>query len=317
MSDRSRHLVSPALRYFAAVARFGSFRAAARELNVASSAVNRQILGLEADLGVALFERIGRSIRLSPSGEVLLRHVTDAIRDFEDAAAEIDALKGLKRGRVAIATVESVAQDVLPEIVRLFLQSHPGIDVIVTVAGSDEATRLVAEGDADLAFTFNPEEGRRLDVVLRRVLMIGAVVTPDHPLASFATVRLTDCLRFPLALPARGLSIRAALEATSAFRSSGPRVAVESSTLSFMRAVARGGRHVAFQTLMDLGPDLESGKLVFKPLVDADLLLDKFALVVRSDRTLKLAAATFHSFAMQELARRMPVDDAETATARS
>lgn len=314
MSDRTRHLFAPALRYFAAVARHGSFRAAARELNVASSAVNRQILGLEADLGVALFERIGRRIRLSPSGELLLRHVTDTFRDFEAVAGEIDALKGIRRGRVSIATVESVAQDLLPDIVDRFLTLHPGIDVAVVTTVSEEATRLVTAGEVDLGLTFNPNGGRALEIGLRRVMRIGAVVAPSHPIAAMASVRLADCLRHPLAMPAKGLSIRAALDATAAFRGGAPRLAVETNTLTFMRAIARHGRHVAFQTRVGLEAEAAAGTLVFKPLADADLGADRFALVSRADRTLKLAAATFHTFALRELVRLFPADDAETAT---
>jgi DNA-binding transcriptional LysR family regulator len=314
MTDHTRHLFSPALRYFAAVARYGSFRAAARELNVASSAVNRQILGLEADLGVALFERIGRKIRLSPSGELLLRHVTDTFRDFEAVAGEIDALKGLRRGRVSIATVESVAQDLLPDIVHRFTGLHPGIDVAVTTAGSEEATRLVLAGEVDIGLTFNPNGGRALELGLRRVMRIGAVVAPDHPVAALPVVRVADCLRYPLAIPSKGLSIRAALDGTAAMRLGSHRIAVETNTLAFMRALARRGRHVAFQTMVGLGGDLAAGTLVFRPLADPDLAADRFALVSRADRTLKLAAATFHSFAVRDLMRLFPADDAETAT---
>lgn len=317
MPDRTRHLIAPSLRYFAAVARHGSFRAAARDLNVASSAVNRQILGLEADLGVALFERIGRRIRLSPSGEILLRHVTDSIRDFEAASAEIDALKGLRRGRVTLATVESVAQDLLPDIVTAFSATQPGIEISMLIAGSEEVTRLVASGGADLGFTFNPGAERQLDIALRRTLRIGAVMAPDHPLARLPEVRLADCMAHPLVLPARGLSIRAALDATATFRSGGGRAAIESTTLAFMRAIARRGRHIGFQTLIDLNPDLSTEALVFRPVMDPDLAFDRFALVVRADRTLNLAAASFHSFAIQEIARRLPVNDAETAATSS
>ncbi len=317
MSDRTRHLFSPALRYFAAVARHGSFRAAARDLNVASSAVNRQILGLEADLGVALFERIGRGIRLSPSGELLLRQVSDSFRDFEAVAGEIDALKGLRRGKVSIATVESIAQDLLPDIVSRFTGLHPGIDVEVTTAVSEEATRLVTDGAVDVGLTFNPAGGRALEIGLRRVMRIGAVVAPDHPLAAQSSLRLTDCLRHPLALPARGLSIRAALEATAAFRAGQHRVAIDTNTLTFMRAVARRGRHVAFQTQIGLGEDIAAGDLVFRPLTDPDLAADRFVMISRADRTLKLAAATFHSYAMRELVALFPSDDAETSAVAS
>lgn len=315
MSDRARHLFSPALRYFVAVARYGSFRAAARELNVASSAVNRQIRGLEDALGVALFERIGRRIRLSPSGEILLRHASETFREFEGAAAEIDALKGLKRGSVRIATVESVAEDMLPDIVTRFRLQHPGIDVTVTIGGSDEVTRLVAASDVDLGLTFNPTVDRQLEIGFRRALQIGAIVAPGHPLSESPSVRLSDCLRFPLAVPAKGLSIRAALDATAAFRSGDVRVAVDANTLAFVRAMARSGGYVGFHTMIGLGPDFLDGRLVFRPLGDPDLGSDRFAVITRSDRTLKLAAATFHSFAVRDLMTLFPPTDSDPVKA--
>ena len=126
--DRARLLYSPAMRYFAAVAEHGAIRAASRELNVASSAVNRQILWLEDSLGVPLFERVGRRLQLSPAGEILLRHVTHVLRDFEQTTSELDALKGLKRGIVRIASVESVATELLSDLARLIrqvLSRHP------------------------------------------------------------------------------------------------------------------------------------------------------------------------------------------------
>ena len=88
------------LRYFDEVVRAGSIRAAAEKLNVASSAINRQVLRLEADLGVKLFERGARRLRLTAAGEILIHHVRRTLRDAERAKSEIEDLQGLKRGIV-------------------------------------------------------------------------------------------------------------------------------------------------------------------------------------------------------------------------
>ncbi|MBH0236561.1 LysR family transcriptional regulator [Methylobrevis albus] len=316
MTDRSRQLFGPSLRYFAAVARYGSFRGAARELNIASSAVNRQILALEEAMGVTLFDRVGRSIRLSAPGEILLRHVSDTLRDFETVVADIDALRGVKLGRVRISTVESVGEAILPGIMARFAAAYPGIDLVVTVTGSEEAERLVLAGQADLGLTFNPRERASLDTGFRRNIRIGAVVAPEHPLAQLRQVTLADCLRHPLALPAKGLSLRAALDATAAMRAGGFRVALEANTLGLMKAAARSGGVVAFQTRVGLEADLAAGTLVFRPLADADLPIDQFAVISRGDTTLKLAPATFHAFAVRELAEAMRGDDADPASIR-
>ncbi len=149
--DLSRNLYSPAMRYFLAVAEAGSIRAASRELNVASSAINRQVLWLEEALGLQLFDRVGRRLRLSQAGELLLAHIRRTYSDFEGTVAELDALKGLRRGTVSIASVESVAEKLLPAVISTFRKSYPGIHVNVSISSSREAARKVEAAEADVA----------------------------------------------------------------------------------------------------------------------------------------------------------------------
>ena len=94
------------LRYLEEVVRRGSIRKAAEALNVASSAVNRQILKLEATLGAPLFERRTGGVRLTPAGEILARHARETLYGFARARASIDDLKGLKTGHVKIVALE-------------------------------------------------------------------------------------------------------------------------------------------------------------------------------------------------------------------
>ncbi|MFN7195003.1 MAG: LysR family transcriptional regulator, partial [bacterium] len=96
-----------ALRYIAEVARRGSVRKAAAALNVAASAIDRQLLKIEAALGTPLFDRTPTGMRPTPAGAILLRHVADTLLDFERVRAEIDDLRGIKTGNVAIAAVDS------------------------------------------------------------------------------------------------------------------------------------------------------------------------------------------------------------------
>ena len=125
----------------------GSIRAASRELNVASSAINRQVLWLEEALGLQLFDRVGRRLRLSQAGELLLAHIRRTYSDFEGTVAELDALKGLRRGTVSIASVESVAEKLLPAVISTFRKSYPGIHVNVSISSSREAARKVELDD--------------------------------------------------------------------------------------------------------------------------------------------------------------------------
>ncbi len=316
MDERIRHFLSPSLRYFAAVARYGSFRGAARELNIASSAVNRQIIALEESLGVELFERIGRRIRLSAAGEMLQRHLASAIVDFEGVTTELDAMRGLKTGRVRVATVESVAAEFLPDVLMRFSAAHPGIELVVSVAVSDDVERLVLAGEADVGLTFNPRERGAFAIGFSRNLAIGAVTSPGHPLAQLRQVGIADCMRFALALPARGLSLRQALDSTAALRTGDYRMRLEANALGLMRDAAASGQVVAFHTRVGLSRDLAAGRLVFHPLTDADLPVDQFAVIRRAGKDLDLAPATFHGFVVQELARAFDATDADSAAER-
>ncbi|MCP8937700.1 LysR family transcriptional regulator [Alsobacter sp. SYSU M60028] len=302
----SRALFSPAFLYFSAVADAGSIRGAARRLNVASSAMNRQILLLEEALGVSLFERRGRGLRLTGAGEMLLRHVRDTQRDFEGTLADIDLLRGVKRGRVAVASVESVAGGVLPFLVTSFAERFPGVEVGVTVTGSAAVAAMVEAGEADLGFTFNPPSVRGLSVALRRDLAVGAVVAATHPLAGREAVSLAECLEHPLALPARGLSLRDILDAGLAALGRRPRILAEANSLKFMVALARQGAAVAFMPPMGLADDMRDGSLVFLRLTDSGLPSDRFMMIAAAGRSLKLAPAAFFDHCRQELPGYLP-----------
>ncbi|HAT84545.1 MAG TPA: transcriptional regulator [Rhizobiales bacterium] len=302
--DRARLLYSPALSYFAAVAEHGAIRAASRELNVASSAVNRQILWLEDSLGVPLFERVGRRLQLSPAGDILLRHVTHVLRDFEETASEIDALKGLKRGIVRIASVESVATELLTDLAASFGEAYPDIQLKITVTHANKITRLVTDSEVDIGFTFDPGSDDTLSIGYERDFEIGAVVKKNHPLATQDTVSFASCVEYPIILPAKGLSLRAALD--KMLSNTDASVFAEVSTLQMMRKLAQKGLGVCFQTRIGLEDQMQEADMVFLPLNDEALPKNRLAIITHAQRQLKLAPAMFVSHARQHFADLFP-----------
>lgn len=309
--DLSRNLYSPAMRYFLAVAEAGSIRAASRELNVASSAVNRQVLWLEEALGLQLFDRVGRRLKLSQAGEVLLAHIRRTYSDFEGTVAELDALKGLRRGTVSIASVESVAEKLLPALISSFRKSYPGIHVNVSVSSSHEAARKVEAAEADVGFTFDPPETSALSVAFQHDLGIGALMTPDHPLAKSKSLSLQECLKYPVALPAQGLSLRTRIDLVRNRIPGASRTYVEANSLRLMRALAREEQVIGFQTLIGCEDDLSSGVLVFKPLSDAPLQADRLCVITSSLRALALAPGMFFDHSVLTLKDHLPTIDAK------
>jgi molybdate transport repressor ModE-like protein len=127
---------SIAIRYFDAVRKAGSIREAARQLNVASSAVNRQILKLEAEIGAPLFERLPGGLKLSTAGEVLTRHVRVVFRDAARMQSELDSLRGVHTGLVELIAAESLTMDFLPTVIGNFRKRHARVRLKVLVEGS-------------------------------------------------------------------------------------------------------------------------------------------------------------------------------------
>lgn len=301
---RETAILSNGFRHFLAVAEAGSIRAAAKDLNIVASAVNRQILMLETQLGIDLFERVGRGLRLSEAGHMLLKQIREILDAYDVTAAELDSFRGLKRGRVRVATVESVSVHVLPDMVARFWAEFPGVEVGVTVTGSESATRLVEDWEADIAFSFNPETGGGTRVLHEEPYRIGALLRPGHRLAGRASLSLAELAAEPLALPSRGLSLRAALDPALMRLGRALRPRLESNSLRHMAGLAMRGQVVAFQTEVGIEAELAEGRLVLVPLDDPDVAVDRMVVLTGAGRTPSLALSAFSDFARTELARR-------------
>src|SRR5580704_1570058 len=153
------------LTYVDAVARHGSIRKAADALNVASSALNRQILDLEWDLGSALFERLPRGVRLTAAGEVFLAYSRQAISELKAVASQIEELRGMVRGQVGVAAVESVAAQLLPAAITRFQATHPNVRFNVSIGVPEALTVALVADQVDLILTLSPPPKKHVTIV--------------------------------------------------------------------------------------------------------------------------------------------------------
>src|SRR4051812_13946313 len=126
------------MRVLREVAARGSFSAAADALNFTQSAVSQQIAALEREAGVQLVDRSGRGVRLTEAGEVLVRHTDVILARLADAEAALEALSGLRGGRVRLASFPTAGATVVPRAIACFRERHPGVDVTLTPAEPPE-----------------------------------------------------------------------------------------------------------------------------------------------------------------------------------
>src|ERR1700680_4927483 len=140
------------LRIFIAVAEKQHVTRAASELNLTQSATSAAIAALEARYGVKLFDRIGRGIVLTQTGRDFLLEARAVVARAKAAAEVLNDLAGLKRGSLALAASQTVANYWLPSRIQTFKQAHPGIDLHVTIANTEQVAQAVHQGSVDLGF---------------------------------------------------------------------------------------------------------------------------------------------------------------------
>jgi DNA-binding transcriptional LysR family regulator len=256
------------LRYLDEIVRTGSIRQASFRLNVAASAINRQLIALEEDLGVTLFERMPRGLRLTASGEILLQHVRETMTSYELATNRIAQLKGLLRGRIVIGTMGGLAAGLLADAILAFRTKHPWVRLVVRVLGRDALVAAVLEGEVDLGLAYDMIASPRLHVVARSEQQVGAVVARGHPLAARPALRFTECLAYPLVIGEPAMALRRTTELLVPANVD-LRPVVETSSIELMKRVARIAPHVAILNFADVRLDLDDGTLCFVPLSES------------------------------------------------
>ena len=264
-----RHsLVPAALRYLDQVARSGSIQAAAKELHVAASAVHRQILQLETEIGVPLFERLPRGMRLTPPGDTLVALARRWRSDERRTIADVRQLQGVYQGQVRLVAMDSHATTFLPGLVEQLAAAHPLIALAVEIGSTDDAMSLLLRGRADLIAAFNLPPRRDLHLLWQSELPFGCVVAPGHALARAGSVSLQEATSYPVALQSRSLQIRRYLEAHYSWLFAETRGRFETNSLQLVKQLARAGRYVAITSELDVARELLDGSLVFVPIRD-------------------------------------------------
>jgi DNA-binding transcriptional LysR family regulator len=226
------------LKYFLAVAETGNFTRAAANCYVAQSALSQQIARLEKDVGATLFSRTSRSVLLTAAGELLVPLARRVLADVDNAQAELDALAGLRRGRLRLGLVQTLASAFdMVDVMADYRHRHPGIDFHVVNATSTEMASAVLSGDLDIAVVgLGPEQ--LPDGLGHRALgsdPLVVIVPRDHDLADRDAIDLSELPpTHQLIQFAQGTGLRRQVEA------------------AFTRAGIEAGRHFEVGQIHDM-----------------------------------------------------------------
>src|SRR5690349_7341485 len=152
------------LRVLAAIAATGSVTKAAKQLHYSQPSVSHHLARLEAETGARLVQRVGRGIRLTPEGEQLARRAAEIVGRVDSAAAELDAMVGLRAGRVRLAGFQSALAVLVPPAAAALRRDHPGVEIHLVDAHPRVSLDLLRDGQIDAAIIFRYDDTTPDDV---------------------------------------------------------------------------------------------------------------------------------------------------------
>ncbi|MEJ2609931.1 MAG: LysR family transcriptional regulator [Candidatus Thiodiazotropha sp.] len=201
------------LRAFVQVAREGSFSLAADALFLTQPAISKRIAGLENELSIKLFDRVGRQIFLTEAGRQLLPRAEQIIQEMADIRRGLLNLSGRISGRLSMGTSHHVGLHRLPPALRRFCDVYPQVELDIHFMESERACQSVEHGELELAVVtlpLNPVETLFTERVWHDPLCVA--VGLDHKLAQQKNIPLAELVKYPAVLPSRGTYTRALLE---------------------------------------------------------------------------------------------------------
>ena len=286
-----KHLLP--LTYINAVSKAGSIRKAAKTLAITSTALNRRILAMEEELGVPIFERLARGVRLTTAGEILIHHFREQLTDMERVKSQIADLTGERRGHISIACSQALLSFFLPEQIALYRKEHPAVTFSVLLRDRAAAEQALTDFSADLLLVFEPIRLFEFQTLLNIRQPLYAVMAKDHPLAARRSLRLRECLQFPLALPTEEFGVRQLLEAAIRRTSLSLDPVVVSDSFEFLRSHTIAEDIIAFQIPIGLPRNDDNSKIVSRPVAAQDVPAGLLYFGQLRGRTMPVAAARF------------------------
>ncbi|HYL72473.1 MAG TPA: LysR family transcriptional regulator, partial [Candidatus Dormibacteraeota bacterium] len=177
-----KHVTLRQLRVFAAAARHMNFSRAAEELHLSQPAVSTQLKELSAQVGLPLFERIGKKTYLTAAGEEMLHCASAITQRMKEADETLAQLKGVTGGRLNVAVI-SAGDYFFPRLLAAFGAAHPGVSFNLTVHNREGLLHQLAENRTDLAVMVRPPGDMDIVVLPFAPHPYVIVAAPEHPLA--------------------------------------------------------------------------------------------------------------------------------------
>ena len=233
------------LRAFVEVVRQGGFSQAGKVLFATQPTISKAVKQLEDELGVPVLDRIGHRSQMTAAGEIVYRRALSMLAERDELIAELDDLRGLKRGSLRLGLPPLGASTLFAPLFAVYRARYPGIEIRLAEHGSKRLEEILLEGEVELVGSLLPaKEGFEAQPVRLEPLM--AVLPKAHPLAGEASICLKQLEGSPFILFESGFALNRVLEEACARNGFTPQLAARSGQIDFIVELAGAGLGVAF-----------------------------------------------------------------------
>jgi DNA-binding transcriptional LysR family regulator len=260
------------LRSLIAIAETGTFTAAAQRLHVTQAAISMQIRQLEDELGVQLFARTPRRVRLTEAGEALCVRARAILAEYDAAIYELSSLADSPRHRLRIGTASTrVSAAPLPSILQTLKAKYPQAEVTVVAGTSERLIRQILAGDLDVAFVSLPVEAADIETEALEKDALVVIASPDHPLAKRRVVTAAMLAAEKLILSESGGNTRRLIDAFFSQARARPQIAMELGRQAAINRMVEQRLGVSIAPIGAVRDEIGSGRLISRPIEGASL----------------------------------------------
>jgi DNA-binding transcriptional LysR family regulator len=286
------------LEILQAIAETGSFTACGRKLNVSQSAISRQILLLEEELGEPLFLRVGRQVRMTPAAESLVQLGQRVFLDLRETVGVITDRTRELRGTLRLSGGMTVCLYVFPPLLKHLRRVHPQLDVRLTVATAGRSVQEIRAGRVDAGLLTLPVEESDLVTmpVLREELLL--VTTPSHPLARRRKVTPREIADQPFILFELGSATRKVIDQFFATEKIEPKIVMDTENVEIIKAMVKTGLGIGIVPYQAIAREVRAGQFFCTRIDGYELVRETGWVYARANRVPRMIhelLATFDS----------------------
>ena len=285
------------LEILQAIAETGSFTACGKKLNVSQSAISRQILLLEDELGEPLFLRVGRQVRMTPAAESLVQLGQRVFLDVRETVGGITDRTRELRGTLRLSGGMTVCLYVFPPLLKHLRRVHPQLDVRLTVAMAGRSVQEIRGGRVDAGLLTLPVEETDLITVpaLREELLL--VTAPTHQLAKRRKVQARDLAGLPYVLFEAGSATRKVIDNFFAAQAIEPTIVMDTENVEIIKAMVKTGLGVGIVPYQAVAREVKAGQLFCARIDGHELVRETGWVYARANRVPRIVDELLLAFA--------------------